>query len=89
MCSGVLVCSGISTNPNFSDVSGKYQDKEKPLKHQRRLGLGYRVNQHGYMLAVQTRRLTWSLNIQTQTARLRAGTARHFLCEKLKLEMFT
>ena len=26
-------------NRSYSDVSGKYQKKEKPLKHQRRLGL--------------------------------------------------
>ena len=25
---------------SYSDVSGKYQNMEKPLKHQRRLGLG-------------------------------------------------
>ena len=26
-------------NRSYSDVSGKYQNMEKPLKHQRRLGL--------------------------------------------------
>ena len=26
-------------NRSYSDVSGKYQNIEKPLKHQRRLGL--------------------------------------------------
>ena len=26
-------------NKSYSDVSGKYQNMEKPLKHQRRLGL--------------------------------------------------
>ena len=27
------------SNRSYSDVSGKYQNTEKPLKHQRRLGL--------------------------------------------------
>ena len=29
-------------NRSYSDVSGKYQNMEKPLKHQRRLGLPLR-----------------------------------------------
>ena len=31
--------SGFSFNRSYSDVRGKYQNIEKPLKHQRRLGL--------------------------------------------------